>query len=133
MSNAGILDRIVSVLSYSTFGIFGVIWLICVNIAKKSMSSFLVFNIYQAIFISLALTVLSLLYQAAMGFLSAIPFLKGMVLGFDLFFMGTPVYFGFTLSGLFILMLLLYLSIISLSGQRPYIPIVSDIISGYGG
>ena len=49
--NISLTDKIVSVLTYYTFGIFGLIWLVYAYLAKKSINSFCIFNIYQSIFI----------------------------------------------------------------------------------
>lgn len=121
-------ERIVSVLSYSTFGFFSIIWLIYVNVAKKSMSQFLVFNIYQAIFISVFLAVISLVYEIAFGFMSAIPILGGIVKIINSFINETPIYFTYTLSSLLIMILLAYLCIMSILGKPPYIPLISKMI-----
>lgn len=129
-----LLDRIVSILCYYTFGIFSIIWLIFANVTRKNISSFLSFNIYQAIFISIILAVISLLYSIALNFLSVIPFIGKIVVWFDLFFNKTPIYFTFTISGLLITLIILYFSLICLSGRRPKIPVISDIVkANFGG
>ena len=128
------LDRIISILAYFTFGIFSIIWIVFANMTRKTMSSFLIFNLYQAIFISVVLAVISLIYSIAINLLSVIPFIGNFARWFDVFFNQTPLYFTFTISGLIISMLVLYLSIMSLLGKKAYLPIVSEIISSnFGG
>lgn len=127
--NIPISERIIAVLSYFTFGFFSLIWIIFANVAKKPISRFLAFNLYQAIFISIALAIVSLVYSIALNFLSAIPFLNTLARNFNLFFNETPMYFGFTLSGLLVSILLLYLSILALFGKKSYLPVISDIVS----
>ena len=122
-------DRIVSVVSYFTFGFFSIIWIIIANVFKKPMSSFLSFNLYQAIFISIVLAILSLMYSIALGLMSALPVIGNIARAFDVFFNQTPIYFTFTLSGLCVAMLLGYVSIMSLLGYKAYIPVISDIIN----
>lgn len=132
--NISLTDKIVSVLSYFTFGFFSLIWIIYANITKKPMSRFLTFNLYQAIFISVVLAVVSLVYSIAINFLSAVPFLRTLARNFDLFFNRTPMYFDFTLSGLLVTIILLYLSILALMGKKSYIPAISDVVStNFGG
>ncbi len=128
------LDRIISILAYFTFGIFSIIWIVFANMTRKTMSSFLTFNLYQAIFISVVLAVISLIYSIAINLLSVIPFVGNLARWFDVFFNQTPLYFTFTISGLIVTMLVIYLSIMSLLGKRAYLPIVSEIISSnFGG
>lgn len=126
--NPSILDRLVSILSYFTFGIFSIVWIIFANVVGKPISQFLNFNLYQAIFLSVALAVLSLIYSIGINLLSVVPFIGSIAKGFDLFFNQTPIYYTFTMSGFLVSLLILYLSILSLLGKRPYLPIVSDII-----
>lgn len=127
-------DRIISVLAYCTFGMFSIIWLIFANLTRKNISSFLAFNIYQAIFISFILAIISLLYGIAINLISVIPLIGKLAVAFDIFFNQTPLYFSFTISGFLTTLLVLYLSILSFMGKRPQIPLVSDIVcANFGG
>ena len=49
--NIKISDKIISVLSYLTGGLIGIIWQIYCAIRKKMMTKFLIFNIYQSVFL----------------------------------------------------------------------------------
>ena len=130
----GLLDRIISILCYFTFGFFSVIWLIFAYVARKKTSPYLAFNLYQAIFISIIFAVISLLYNIALNLLSVIPFIGKVVTWLDIFFNQSPFFFTFTLSGLFVTLLIVYFSLICLTGRRPYIPFVSDIVkANFGG
>ncbi len=132
--NNTITDRVVSVLSYYTFGIFSIIWIIFANVTKKRISPFLSFNLYQSIFVSVCLAVVSLIYSIAINFISVIPFVGNLAKSFDLFFNQTPLYFTFSISGLLVTILATYLAIMSLLGKKPYLPVISDIItSNFGG
>ena len=127
-------DRIISVLAYFTFGIFSIIWIVFANMTRKTMSSFLVFNLYQAVFIAVVLAVISLVYSIAVNLLSVIPFIGNFSRWFDIILNQTPMYFTFTITGFFVTLLVIYLSVLSLLGRKPYIPFVSDIIaSNFGG
>ncbi len=127
-------DRIVSVLAYFTFGIFSIIWIVFANLTKKPISSFLGFNLYQAIFVSIVLAVFSLIYSIAINLLSVVPFVGKFAELFDIFFNQTPLYFTFTISGLFVTLIISYLSILTLLGKKPYIPMVSDTVkASFGG
>lgn len=123
-----ISDRIISILFYYTFGMFGLIWLIFANVAKIRITPFLNFNIYQSIFISVIFAALSCLYSIVYDLIIKIPFIGNLFAKFNLFFFETPMFFTFTLSGLLITMLMLYLSAMILIGVRPYLPVISDVI-----
>lgn len=134
MSGVNLSDRIISVLSYYTCGIFSLIWIVFANITGKKITPFLMFNVYQAIFVSVVLAAISFLYQIAINVLAVIPFIGGLVKSFNVFFNATPVYFGFTISGLIVTIFLTYLSIYSLLGKRPFVPFVSDMVNmNFGG
>lgn len=127
-------DRIVSILAYFTFGMFSIIWLIYANLTKKRTSSFLAFNLYQAIFVSIVLFIFGYLYSIAVNLMSVIPFVGKFVHTFNIFFNETPLWFNFTLSGFIVTLLVLYLSFISLIGKRAHIPLISDIVkTNFGG
>lgn len=128
------LDRIFSILTYFTFGIFGLIWIVVAYLLKKRNSSFLSFNIYQSIFVSILLTIVSFVYGIAINLMSIIPFVGKFVAAFDVFFNQTPLYFGFTFSGLLVTLLVFYFSIFSFFGKKPNVPLVSDIVcANFGG
>lgn len=132
--NPKLSDRIISILAYYTFGIFSIVWIIFANVMKKPISKFLSFNLYQAIFISVVLAVISLIYSIAINLLSVIPLIGGFARAFDIFFNQTPIYFTFTISGFFVTLIVTYLSALCLIGKKPYIPFVSEIVSSnFGG
>ena len=129
MGGVSITDRIVSVLAYYTCGIFSISWIVFANITNKRITPFLTFNLYQAIFLSVALAVVSLIYSFAINILVVIPFVGNMVKSFDIFFNQTPMLFGFTITAFIITFILTYLAVLSLFGKRPYLPVISDIIN----
>lgn len=132
--NISLTDKIVSVLTYYTFGIFGLIWLVYAYLAKKSINSFCLFNIYQSIFISVILYIISLLWGIAIGFISVVPLIGKFMVSLDIFINQTPMYFSFTLSGFVLMVFLSYLAVLSFLGKKPFVPYVSNIIrSNFGG
>ena len=126
--NKSVVDRIVSSLAYFSFGMFALIWIIYANVAKKHMSSFLLYNLYQAIFLSVLLAVLSYIFNIAVNFLSVIPYIGKIAVKFYIFVNQNPIYFGFTITGFIVTALVLYLVMFSLLGKKPNIPCVSGII-----
>ena len=121
-------DRIISILAYFTFGIFSIIWIIFANLTKKNMTQYLQFNLYQAIFISIVFALISLIYSIAINILSTIPYIGNIAKWIEISINQTPMYFSFTLTGLFTTIFVLYLSILCLFGKKPYVPLVSNII-----
>ncbi len=123
-----LIERIISSLSYFTFGIAGVVWIIVCYISKNSMSHFCSYNIYQSIFFSIFIYVISLFCSIVAGILSAVPFLGKIVNDFSIFFAQTPIYFGYTLWGLLIFVVTCYLALFAFFGRYPYLPFISDVI-----
>lgn len=127
-------DRLISILAYYTFGIFSIIWIIFANLTKKTITPYLSFNLYQAIFISIIFAVISLLYSIAINLMSVLPFIKDIVKWLDIAINQTPIYFTFTITGLITTLIISYLSILCLIGKKPNVPIISDIIkTNFGG
>jgi len=128
-----LLDRFVCVLSYFTFGIFSIIWLIFANLTKKTISQFVMFNLMQAIFLSVVLSVISILFDIAINILGVIPFVGKIANWLNIAINYTPMYFSFTLSGLFVALLVIYLSVFCFFGKKPYLPFISKILGSYFG
>lgn len=123
-----LIERIICALSYLTFGIAGVVWIIICAVMKNPLSSFSAYNIYQSIFFSIFIYILSLICSIAVGLLGVVPIIGKLTNTFVIFFTQTPIYFGYTLSGLIIFVLVCYLALFALIGRYPYIPFISEII-----
>jgi hypothetical protein len=134
MRGVSVTDRVISVIGYYTCGIFGLIWIIFANVTKRRITPFLTFNLYQAIFVSVALAILSILYSIAINILAAIPVIGRLAESFEIFFNQTPIYANFTLSGFLTTVLLTYLAVLSALGKRPFLPMISNMIdTNFGG
>ena len=59
-SKVNLLEKIISVLSYITMGIVGLIWIIIAHFYKKSLKYFLMYNITQSMVIAIILAILKL-------------------------------------------------------------------------
>lgn len=125
--SVGIVDRLVAFLSYITAGWFGMIYCIVLFIAKKMPSSFVRYNVFQSIFISLLYFVLSFGFGLILKFLSYIPFLNYLVATITFQF-NRPVLFDYSLIQVFMIGLTIYMAMISLLGRRPRVFWVSRII-----
>ena len=134
MNRISLTDRLVSAVSYITFGIFSVIWFIFAHATNKQTSEYMRINLIQSIVISLVLAGISMIYSLALNLISMIPFIGNLAKSFNLYFNQTPNFFGCTLSGLIVSALVLYLVTISLIGKTPYVPGISGIVdNNFGG
>lgn len=123
-----ISDRLISMLFYYTFGMFGLIWLIWANVTKNRITRFVNFNIYQSIFLSVIFAVISYIYSIMYDLIVKVPFVGNLLYKFNLFFFETPLFFTFTFSGLIITLFLLYIFAMLLMGKIPFLPIISNIV-----
>lgn len=128
-----LLDRIFSGITYFTFGIFGLIWLVFAKVTKKPISGFAVFNIVQSFFITLVFSIIGYAYSLLLRLGVMISFLGKILNSFDLFFNQTPIYLGYSISGLIVMVFISYLIIMVLIGKKPFIPFVSNIIQSITG
>ena len=125
--SVGIVDRLVSFLSYISAGWFGMIYCIVLFIGKKMPSMFVRYNVFQSIFISLLYFVLSFGFGLLLKFLSYIPFLNYIVATITFQF-NRPVIFDYSFIQAFMVGLTIYLAVISILGRRPRVFWVSKII-----
>ncbi len=128
-----ILDRILAFLAYYTFGIFSIVLLIFFCVTKKSMSPFLIYHIYQSVFVATILACLSGIYSFLLRMIINLPFemtfLKTSLTNFDIFLNQTPILFAFSLTGFVVVALITYLGAFALFGKKSYLPFISDIIN----
>ena len=125
--NITVKDRLISVISYLTGGLAGIIWQIICVIAKKPVTKFLLFNIYQSIFLSLLLYVINLLFGMVYFLLVKIPFIA-ILANYIYYAVYTPVYQGWSIVGLILTSMYVYLMLFSLLGRYAILPWVSNII-----
>ena len=125
--SVGIVDRLVSFLSYISAGWFGMIYCIVLFLGKKMPSMFVRYNVFQSIFISLLYFVLSFGFGLLLKFLSYIPFLNYIVATITFQF-NRPVIFDYSFIQAFMIGLTIYLAVISILGRRPRVFWVSKII-----
>lgn len=123
----GAFDRLISVLTYVTAGWAGFIYCVIMYFRKRNPSVFIKYNVFQSIFISLLLLVLSMGLELISKFLSYIPFIN--YLNAQIFFLlNRPVLFDYSLIQLLLSALVIYLAGFSLLGKYPRLYWVSSII-----
>lgn len=123
----GILDRIISFLSYITAGWGGMIVLVVMYFRKKTPSHFLRYNAMQSIFISLLYFIIAMGLGLILKFLSYIPFINYLVAQIAFFF-NRPLLLDYSLIQLFTTCLIEYLAISSLLGIYPRVYWISKNI-----
>ncbi len=127
-----ISEKVLSILSYLTFGIVGFLWLFLANIKKKKIKYFLSYHIYQSIFIAVLLTLLNYLFSTLFFICSKIPFI-GIVSATINYYLSVKIIsiFGFqsTLIYLAVMFLKIYLIIGVILGRYLYIPFVTKTMN----
>lgn len=122
-----LFDRLISALTYFTFGGAGFIWLIICALTKKLPGQFVTYHIFQSIFGSILLFIVSWFFSIIFGFMSNIPILGAIVKQITLFF-STPLYFGYDLIQFTLCIFIFYLSLGALLGRYSYLPFISDVV-----
>lgn len=130
-NNISGFEKIISVLSYATFGTIGVIYLLLGAVAGKKPKSFTKYHIFMSIFLSFFLYVLSHIIVFVFNILGYIPFVKAVVATFT-FFAGKEILsfagFHFNPVTLSVTCLYLYLSLGAIFGKYSYLPFFTDVI-----
>ena len=121
------IERILSAATYMTAGGVGFVWLIIAALWRKSVTPFLMYHIFQSIFISMAFFLLSVLFELVYVILYKIPIINAIP-----YYLSMPLPFalGLSLVQLFTTLVILYLAITSALGYYSYLPWVSEIIKG---
>ncbi|MBQ8887048.1 MAG: hypothetical protein IJY61_05035 [Candidatus Gastranaerophilales bacterium] len=126
------LEKIISILSYFSMGIVGLIWLIIAFVTKKHLKFFLKYNIVQSLVISIFLAIFKLILDIILSVLALIPFLTGAIATINWFISIKVIsifYFSFSIFELLIYILLIYITIGIFIGKIFYVPILSHIIN----
>ncbi|MCM1338165.1 MAG: hypothetical protein NC191_00660 [Muribaculaceae bacterium] len=120
-------DKIFSTASYISAGWAGMIILVIMYFLRKTPSKFLQFNVFQSIFISLSLYVISKCLELIAGILSYIPLINTLTAQIG-FLLNRPFFGEYSLLQTFLIAIILYGCTFSLMGKKPRIPGVSKII-----
>ena len=121
------LEKLIAALTYLTSGIVGFVWLILGAILKLGIRPFLLYHIYQSIFLSVLFFIISFGLKIVLDVLSAIP-LIGQLISTLTFFFTTSIFAGYSIVNIAISLVVIYLALTSLMGKYSYLPWVSNII-----
>lgn len=127
-SYASTWDKVLSGLSYLTYGLVGFVWIIVSHIRNQSISSFARFNIFQAIFVFICLYVVSIVFNILFGFAQAMPFIGGFFANIKYFFTGYPLILGYPLTVFLIEGLKVYMAVLAFMGKYAELPWFSDTV-----
>ena len=122
------IERIVASFSYLTMGFAGFIWLLLSLFTRSQLRPFLQYHIFQSIFLSISIVLISILLGFIGNFLSIIPIINKIVAQI-IFYLNMPFFTGFSIIQLFLYTLVIYLAITSFMGKYSYIPYISEIIN----
>jgi len=124
-------DRFVSVITYYTFGMAGLIWLIAsILVFKKQITQFCAYHIYQSIFISILLAVISMALNFIFPLCINIPFIGKFIETIYYYIFHIPIFFTFSLFNFIVFIIITYLALGALLGKKTYFPFISDVIGG---
>ena len=120
-------DRILAAATNVTGGTIGVLWLIFCAITRRTMSKFLMFNIYQSAFLALFFYLAGILLIFIYNILIMVPFINIVVNAIYLSLF-TPVYFHLSIMSMLIFIIYVYLFVCAMFGVYGKLPYISKII-----
>lgn len=122
-------EKIISILSYFTMGIAGLIWILIAYFFNKRLKFFLMYNIIQSIIMSIFLAVLNLIIQIVLQILAIVPGLYKFALSINLYMQQRIEFFAlsFNIIETVVFFILMYMSIGIVMGKIFYFPILTPI------
>ena len=128
------IEKIISVASYLSMGIVGLIWFIIARILGKDLKYFLKYNITQSMVIAIILAIIKITLNIITPILWMIPIINYVASFLNLIFSVKIIrlYFvglSFTLFELLIFILLIYICVGVLIGRIFYIPFLTKLMN----
>lgn len=121
------IERILSAATYFTAGGVGFVWLIIAAFLRKQVTPFLMYHIFQSLFLSMAFFIFLMLMKLLYNILSLIPVVN--ILSTKIFLLfNVSIFYNLSLLQILSSSVILYLGITAGLGYYSYIPWVSDII-----
>ena len=127
------LEKIISILSYMSMGIIGVLWIILAYVMKKNLKFFLMYNITQSMVISIVLAIVKLALDLILPILSVIPILSYISAIFNYLISIKlirlyPLGISFTILELVVFVILAYICVGVLAGRIFYVPVLTNFM-----
>lgn len=128
------IEKIISILSYLSMGIIGLLWLILSYFMKKRLRYFLMYNITQSMVIAIFLAILKLTLNIIFSIFAIIPFLNILAAKINYIIsvkiLTLPMLnLSFNIFEIILHILLIYIIIGIFSGRIFYIPYLTNLIS----
>ncbi len=126
------IEKIISILSYVTMGIAGVIWIIIAYVLKKKLTYFLMYNVAQSMLISILYAIFVILLGIIVKITYFIPFLIVIGTVINDFLskkIVTLLWMSFSVSQLLVAILLAYIIIGVIVGRIFYVPVLSNLMN----
>ncbi len=127
-------EKIISILSYLSMGLIGLIFLIISYITKKRLKFFLMYNITQSIIISVILAIFKLIIDIVLSITALIPFLDFIVAVINIILtfkvLTIPIlHLSFSIFEILVTILLMYIVFGVCLGKIFYIPKLTDFMN----
>lgn len=128
------IEKIISILSYITMGIIGLVWLLIAHFSKKKLRYFLMFNIVQSMIIAIFLAILKLTLNIIFSILSIVPFINIIAAKLNYIISVKILIFpilnlSFNVIEIILYILLIYIIMGVLTSRIFYIPYLTSLIS----
>jgi len=121
-------DRLISCVSYLTFGFGGFIWLIIAHLNRKTIPAFTKFHIFQSIFLYILISVFYMVIGLIYNIIGIIPLLGNLIQDIIYFPTQFPLILGDSLFDLIRHGLYIYLPVMTLLGKYGKLPWISDTV-----
>ena len=128
------IEKIISILSYFTMGIIGLVLLLIAHFAKKKIRYFLMYNIIQSMVIAILLAILKLTLNIIFSILALIPFINIITAKLN-YIMSVrililPIFnLSFNIIEIIIHLILLYIIFGIIMGKIFFVPYLTNFIS----
>ena len=121
-------DRILSAISYLTFGWGGFIWLAITHFKGKHLSPFARYHVIQSLFVYILISVFIMAVNLLTSIIGIIPFLGNLIITAIQAFTIMPLILGFSIFDFIRLALYIYLPIMAYRGKYAQLPWISNIV-----
>ncbi len=127
------IEKIISILSYISMGIVGLVWLLIAHYTKKKLRYFLMYNIVQSMVIAIFLAIFKLTLNILFSILSLIPFLNIIIAKLNYIMtvriLVIPIFnLSFNIIEIVIYLMLLYIIIGILVSRIFFIPFLTNLL-----
>ena len=132
-TNIAPIENVVSVRSYITMGIVGLIWILLAVLSKRKLKYFMMYNIAQSMIISMILLIFKLILELIFIIFAKIPILD-VIAGLINFVISVkiivinPLHMSFSAIQLIVFIFLLYIIVGVILGRILYIPWLTNLM-----